>query len=51
MKALREKVTRSLYVVTLAVAMIGWMLALSQGLEWNVGRLAPDKAPFETGRA
>ncbi len=34
---LRERVAKSLYVATLAIAMVGWILALYRGLEWALG--------------
>ena len=37
MKLLRERVTKPLYVATLAIAMVGWVLALYYGLEWALG--------------
>jgi hypothetical protein len=37
MKLLRERITKPLYIATLAIAMVGWMLALYHGLEWALG--------------
>jgi hypothetical protein len=37
MKLLRQRVAKSLYVATLAIAMVGWILALYHGLEWVLG--------------
>jgi hypothetical protein len=37
MTLLRERITKPLYIATLAIAMMGWMLALYHGLEWALG--------------
>jgi len=34
MKFIRERVAIPLYVVAVAIAMLGWILALYQGVEW-----------------
>ena len=37
MKLRRERITKPLFIVTVAIAMVGWMLALYHGLEWALG--------------
>ena len=37
MKLLWERITKPLFIVTLAIAMVGWVLALYHGLEWALG--------------
>jgi len=37
MKFVRERVVRPLYVTAVAIAMLSWILALYQGVEWALG--------------
>ena len=37
MKFVRERVATPLYVTAVAIAMLGWILALYQGVEWALG--------------
>ena len=37
MKLRRERIAEPLYIATLAVVMVGWILALYRGLEWALG--------------
>ena len=37
MKLLRERITKPLFIATLAIAMVGWMFAIYHGLEWALG--------------
>jgi len=33
----RQKLARSVYLAALAITMVGWVLALLEGLEWALG--------------
>ena len=37
MKLRREQITEPLYIATLAVVMVSWLLALFRGLDWALG--------------
>jgi hypothetical protein len=37
MNAVRERIAKQLYIATLAIAMVGWMFAIYQGVDWALG--------------